>query len=79
VHVAEPLDPSEGTLEELTAEAERRVEELRRPDGPPARLVGLILWTDRRTLVPTPVPDTGLQSSQAHDRLPELHRGDSGC
>jgi 1-acyl-sn-glycerol-3-phosphate acyltransferase len=35
VHVAEPLDPAEGTLEELTAEAERRVEELRRPYGPP--------------------------------------------
>jgi 1-acyl-sn-glycerol-3-phosphate acyltransferase len=38
VHVAEPLDPSEGTLEELTAEAERRVEELRRPYGPPAHV-----------------------------------------
>lgn len=36
VHVAEPLDPSEGTLDELTAEAERRVEDLRRPYGPPA-------------------------------------------
>jgi 1-acyl-sn-glycerol-3-phosphate acyltransferase len=36
VHVAEPLDPSDGTLEELTAEAERRVEELRRPYGPQA-------------------------------------------
>jgi len=36
VHAAEPLDPSEGTLGELTVEAERRVEELRRPYGPPA-------------------------------------------
>jgi 1-acyl-sn-glycerol-3-phosphate acyltransferase len=36
VHVAEPLDPSGGTVEELTAEAARRVEELRRPYGPPA-------------------------------------------
>jgi 1-acyl-sn-glycerol-3-phosphate acyltransferase len=37
-HVAEPLDPSTGTVEELTAEAERRVEELRRPYGPPAHV-----------------------------------------
>jgi 1-acyl-sn-glycerol-3-phosphate acyltransferase len=36
VHIAEPLDPAGGTLEELTAEAARRVEELRRPYGPPA-------------------------------------------
>ena len=35
---AEPLDRSEGTVEELTAEAERRVEELRRPYGPPAHV-----------------------------------------
>jgi 1-acyl-sn-glycerol-3-phosphate acyltransferase len=38
VHVGEPLDPAEGTLEELTTEAERRVEELRRPYGPPAHV-----------------------------------------
>ena len=38
VHVAEPLDPSEGTVEELTAEAERRVAELRAPYGPPAHV-----------------------------------------
>ena len=38
VHVAEPLDSSEGTLEELTAEAARRVEELRRSHGPPAHV-----------------------------------------
>ena len=36
VHVAEPLDPVTGTVGELTAEAERRVEALRRPYGPPA-------------------------------------------
>jgi 1-acyl-sn-glycerol-3-phosphate acyltransferase len=36
VHVAEPLGPGEGTVEELTAEAERRVGELRCPYGPPA-------------------------------------------
>jgi 1-acyl-sn-glycerol-3-phosphate acyltransferase len=36
VHVAEPLDPDEGTVEELTSEAARRVEELRRPYGAPA-------------------------------------------
>ena len=36
VHVAEPLDPGEGTVEELTAEAARRVDELRHPYGPPA-------------------------------------------
>jgi 1-acyl-sn-glycerol-3-phosphate acyltransferase len=40
VHVAEPLDPG-GMLEELTFEAERRVEELRRPYGPPAHV-----WLD---------------------------------
>jgi 1-acyl-sn-glycerol-3-phosphate acyltransferase len=38
VHVAEPLDPKGGTIEELTVEAERRVEELRRPHGPPAHV-----------------------------------------
>jgi 1-acyl-sn-glycerol-3-phosphate acyltransferase len=36
VHVAEPLDTASATVEELTAEAERRVEALRRPYGPPA-------------------------------------------
>jgi 1-acyl-sn-glycerol-3-phosphate acyltransferase len=36
VHVAEPLDSADATVEELTAEAARRVEELRRPHGPPA-------------------------------------------
>jgi 1-acyl-sn-glycerol-3-phosphate acyltransferase len=38
VHVAEPLDPNEGTVEELTAEVARRVEELRRPYGHPAHV-----------------------------------------
>jgi 1-acyl-sn-glycerol-3-phosphate acyltransferase len=38
VHVAEPLEPAAATVEELTAEAERRVEELRRPYGPPAHV-----------------------------------------
>ena len=38
VHVAEPLDPAESTVEELTAEAKRRVEDLRRPYGPPAHV-----------------------------------------
>ena len=38
VHVAEPLAADEGTVEELTEEAERRVEELRRPYGPPAHV-----------------------------------------
>jgi 1-acyl-sn-glycerol-3-phosphate acyltransferase len=42
VHVAEPLDTSTATVDELTAEAERRVEELRRPYGPPAHA-----WLDR--------------------------------
>ena len=37
VHVAEPIDP-EGGVDEVTAEAERRVEELRRPYGPPAHV-----------------------------------------
>ena len=38
VHVAEPLDSTRGTVAELTKEAERRVEELRRPYGPPAHV-----------------------------------------
>jgi 1-acyl-sn-glycerol-3-phosphate acyltransferase len=36
VHVAEPVDSAAGTVEELTAEAERLVQALRRPYGPPA-------------------------------------------
>lgn len=38
VHVAEPLDPASATVAELTAEAKRRVEELRAPYGPPAHV-----------------------------------------
>ena len=38
VHVAEPLDPGAGTVEELTREAERRVAELHAPYGPPAHV-----------------------------------------
>jgi 1-acyl-sn-glycerol-3-phosphate acyltransferase len=38
VHVAEPLDPNGGTIEALTKEAERRVEELRTPYGPRAHV-----------------------------------------
>jgi 1-acyl-sn-glycerol-3-phosphate acyltransferase len=41
VLVADPIDPSGGTFPELTRELERRVEELRRPYGPPAHV-----WID---------------------------------
>ena len=41
IHVAEPIDPDFGTAGQITQEAKRRVEELRKPYGPPAQL-----WLD---------------------------------